>query len=77
MTSQNRKEDLEKCLSLKEGQYHEFNIIQDDCSEILRIDENTFELAYQQGYGSFRVVVDTFTKDDLAKAIDIGYDELI
>ncbi len=74
MSFENRKEDIDACLCLQVGDTHEFNIFQDNCVEILRLDEERFMLSEWKGYRYFREEHEVFTKETLANAIDIGYD---
>ena len=77
MSYENREEDVEKCLALKIGDTYEFNIFQDNCAEILRLDDERFMLSEWKGYGSFREENEVYLKEDLRYAIDKGYDEFI
>ena len=77
MSFENRQEDIDACLQLKVGDTYEFNIFQDNCAEILRLDEERFMLSEWKGYGCFREEYEIYTKDSLTEAINAGYEVFI
>ena len=77
MSYNNRQEDIDNILNMKDGETCEFNMFQDGGSSVTKISSEFYELSEIPLYGGNPQYYGTFYAWDVDKMVDVIYDVFI